>query len=810
MAMKSFNSSPRKGFRIGIDASIWFFHAEYGKEGENPQLRTLFFRCATLLHSPFLPLFVFDGPLRPAFKRNKRINASSQNSLVNGLKGIIEAFGFHHATAPGEAEAELAYLNRIGMIDGILSDDVDNFLFGAECVIRNSSNTLSGNASKPILNSAGKDDKNHVRVFSTSSPDFPLTQGDLIFLGLLCGGDYDTSGLEGCGMKTGRALCRAGFGRSLYEAAQSLSPERMKDFLTGWREEIRVYVATDPDKYIGSKKKALSKSIPNTFPDLDVLYAYVDPITSASKGKRPQKHYRHLTWDKEPSLPMLAAACERHFEWGFKERIVYRFRTVIWTGIVMRILRRAALLEIEGMTSEDVSSSLILKYFADGHDIEEGEEDEALLGTKIFSSRRHASTDKLLEFRISINPAILVRLTEFGVLGIRPIPPENEWEEDDDDDDESSDGDDKKKKEPIKPQDPLRIWIPADILRLTEPELVEKFVEAQRLKEEKKANKGKGRPKKETLTPKTASTKKAKGKQKQVEEELSGTDLEATPKKKPMKKSYWSDSEEDDSLPIPTRPKPRGKAATSRSVTKSVIKPVIEPIPMVPSDDDDACAIPFAFECPPRSQETRKKPPQTNSSISPPALDPFPMDPFLDSGPSSSSPKPRTKPRRILSSDEDDEALRIRKVHKSPRKSRDQTSPRIGENEDTENGVFKSAKFLPTNPFTTSASQSSSIPVIDISSSEDDLPERPVLKTITASVKSRAATTISAPKAYPLLVARARKTGSSNSASTTSSSLNKPKPKAVQSQLGFATVTKSRPTARAIKAVPSDDIIDLT
>jgi hypothetical protein len=41
---------------------------KYGKEGENPHLRTLFFRCATLMKSPFLPLFVFDGPKRPDFK----------------------------------------------------------------------------------------------------------------------------------------------------------------------------------------------------------------------------------------------------------------------------------------------------------------------------------------------------------------------------------------------------------------------------------------------------------------------------------------------------------------------------------------------------------------------------------------------------------------------------------------------------------------------------------------------------------------------------------------------------------------------
>jgi hypothetical protein len=73
--------------------------------------------------------------------------------LVDGMKGIIETFGFEwrmvcsklfltcrcpaeYLKAPGEAEAELAYLNSIGIIDAVLSDDVDNFLFGAKMVIR--------------------------------------------------------------------------------------------------------------------------------------------------------------------------------------------------------------------------------------------------------------------------------------------------------------------------------------------------------------------------------------------------------------------------------------------------------------------------------------------------------------------------------------------------------------------------------------------------------------------------------------------------------------------------------------------------
>ena len=82
-----------RGLRIGIDASIWFYHATYGREGENPELRTLFFRCCRLLGIPLLPLFVFDGPKRPSMKRNKKISGKA-HWMTDGMKNIIEAFGF--------------------------------------------------------------------------------------------------------------------------------------------------------------------------------------------------------------------------------------------------------------------------------------------------------------------------------------------------------------------------------------------------------------------------------------------------------------------------------------------------------------------------------------------------------------------------------------------------------------------------------------------------------------------------------------------------------------------------------------------
>ena len=94
------NTDGKRGFRVGIDASIWFYHATYGREGENPELRTLFFRCTRLMTMPFLPLFVFDGPKRPEIKRGKRVSGKN-HWMVQGMQEIITAFGFEWRMVSG-------------------------------------------------------------------------------------------------------------------------------------------------------------------------------------------------------------------------------------------------------------------------------------------------------------------------------------------------------------------------------------------------------------------------------------------------------------------------------------------------------------------------------------------------------------------------------------------------------------------------------------------------------------------------------------------------------------------------------------
>jgi holliday junction resolvase GEN1/YEN1 len=143
---------------------------------------------------PFLPIFVFDGPKRPKIKRGRAVGGK-EHWMVNNLRTVLDAFGFECRTAPGEAEAELAYLNRIGVIDAVLSDDVDCFLFGAHTVIRNSSATLSGNRSHGARNTDGKEDGQHAYLYRLkdimSHCAVNLSPGGLILIALLRGGDYD-------------------------------------------------------------------------------------------------------------------------------------------------------------------------------------------------------------------------------------------------------------------------------------------------------------------------------------------------------------------------------------------------------------------------------------------------------------------------------------------------------------------------------------------------------------------------------------------------------------------------------------------
>ena len=375
------------------------------------------------------------------------------------------------------------------------------------------------------MNSQGKDDKNHTRLYRASKihshPTISLTTGGLILIGLLSGGDYAQAGLPGCGITTAHALARCGFGDTLHDAATTLPRDALPAFLISWRQGLREELRTNSQGIIGRKLGKLAKEVPNSFPDIDILLSYTNPITSESLGRAVEKNLK-LTWGKEPDVGKLAALCEFYFEWGYKESIIKRFRTLLWHSIVLRILRRAVInaeASDPGPSSTVVPSTprkhkdhtqpriintpskMVAKHFASmaldtPTSREKGDsqsDDEEPLIIKIHSARNHASTDGLLEYRLEIAPAQLVRLAELGIKGTREPPEKDEWASEEDAADDNDDSDvGKKAKGPKPPLDPashLRLWMPACMVEMAEPEIVEEFKERKSKKAAKKNGK---------------------------------------------------------------------------------------------------------------------------------------------------------------------------------------------------------------------------------------------------------------------------------------------------------------------------------
>jgi holliday junction resolvase YEN1 len=65
-------------------------HAQFG---QNPELRTLFYRLAGLLCYCADFVFVFDGPHRASIKRGKKVK-TTPHWLTSGMQEMLTAFGF--------------------------------------------------------------------------------------------------------------------------------------------------------------------------------------------------------------------------------------------------------------------------------------------------------------------------------------------------------------------------------------------------------------------------------------------------------------------------------------------------------------------------------------------------------------------------------------------------------------------------------------------------------------------------------------------------------------------------------------------
>jgi DNA excision repair protein ERCC-5 len=164
--------------------------------------------------------------LNSAKKVAMRDSDEITQGMIAQIQTLLRHFGIPYITAPMEAEAQCAKLAELGLVDGIITDDSDVFLFGGIQCFKN------------IFNDAKYAE---CFVLSDVERELSLTRERLISLAYLLGSDY-TIGLPGVGPVVALELL-----------ANFPGPTGIDDFKTWW---TKVQRGQDTSEETNTKWKA--------------------------------------------------------------------------------------------------------------------------------------------------------------------------------------------------------------------------------------------------------------------------------------------------------------------------------------------------------------------------------------------------------------------------------------------------------------------------------------------------------------------------------------------------------------------------
>ncbi|EIW84105.1 PIN domain-like protein, partial [Coniophora puteana RWD-64-598 SS2] len=238
------------------------FRHNHANAGQNPELRALLGKLGCLVRLPVLPHFVFDGADRPKVKRGKTVERNVPHYLTNGFCSLIKAFGFTYLWAPGEAEAELAAMNKYTVVDAVMTNDSDAFVFGTRRLVRQL-----------------------VKVYTVGriQEKTGLSNDALLLIALVRGGDYDTVGLKGAGIELAYEIAsHTSLAEKLGAMIRGESFDRFADSLAGWRNEFREVLSLNRLGVLSRRHPHVASDISEAFPSFNVLRSYVSPQTSWS------------------------------------------------------------------------------------------------------------------------------------------------------------------------------------------------------------------------------------------------------------------------------------------------------------------------------------------------------------------------------------------------------------------------------------------------------------------------------------------------------------------------------------------------
>ncbi|OJJ46920.1 hypothetical protein ASPZODRAFT_65760 [Penicilliopsis zonata CBS 506.65] len=195
--------------------------------------------------------------LRLQQKKDRRDADEVTQVMITECQQLLTLFGLPYITAPMEAEAQCAELVTLGLVDGIVTDDSDIFLFGGTRVYKNMFNQSK-----------------YVECYLTSDmeKEYALHRRKLISFAHLLGSDY-TEGIPGIGPVTALEI--------LTEFAS------LDEFRDWWsRVQMGADLSSDDNTHHAAfyrkfRKNASKIFLPPSFPNPHVDVAYLEPEVDA-------------------------------------------------------------------------------------------------------------------------------------------------------------------------------------------------------------------------------------------------------------------------------------------------------------------------------------------------------------------------------------------------------------------------------------------------------------------------------------------------------------------------------------------------
>ena len=319
------------------------------------------------------------------------------------------------------------------------------------------------------------------------------------------------------------AFAKAGYGDELVNAYQRRTSDKdfRRNFLPDWRERIRSEMRTKSSGILDRRCPKAAEEIDDSFPDLDVLKAYVEPATS---GTHPE-YAKPFDWFLAPNLPDLLSIMTIYFE--LTHNGIHRTcRNLLWPGLLLVAFRQVALAK-----DATASGKLPVKILPDILGIIQKApgltSDVPAFCTKIDMNRAHPKTGSIPEFRLHVDPTHLNTVVEgafehpdpnIGKLELRRAEEKLRARSEqlrqgvEPADDEEKAGREYKVVDPL---EPIKVYFPAAILRIAAPSLITEYEDlkeqkevAKRAAEERKAARARG----ETLPRKSPVKAKPKAK----------------------------------------------------------------------------------------------------------------------------------------------------------------------------------------------------------------------------------------------------------------------------------------------------------